>query len=279
MLACAITATALVPTAVDAATTGVVWTADATKPMSSEWASYTEAGGNGTYTQAVSSTARIRQGLFNGRRSYAVTVRAGDRDRYTSTAQRTELGQGNPGRTMADGVDRKMYNGQERWIAEQIFIPGNAPTGNRSYQFYGLNQFKVDGSGGPPAGLSFEDNRFVVDRANSKTYGSTGQTDLWTSDSVIARNAWVKVLFHIKWSTGSDGFIEAFGDLKDGKGYRQLMRRYSGWTLKYGSNGRPGVLHSRAGIYRRAINTDTTIYFAGYNVATTRAAAEAAAGF
>jgi hypothetical protein len=262
-----------------AAAAGVVWTAPATRPMGEEWASYTEAGGNGTPTGASTSTARIHEGVFHGKPAYAMTVLAGDHDRYTTTAQRTELGQGNPGKAMPDGVDRRMYNGQDRWIAQQIFIPADAPTGNRSYGFYGLFQLKIDGSGGPAVGLSFEDGRFVIDRASSQGYGSTGQTDLWASSTVIPRNTWVKVLLHVKLSTGSDGILEAFGDLGDGQGYRQLMPTYRGWTLKYGSDGRPGVAHARMGIYRRAISQDTTIYFAGFNVSANRAAAEYAAGF
>jgi hypothetical protein len=57
------------------------------------------------------------------------------------------------------------------------------------------------------------------------------------------------------------------------------MPRYTGWTLKYGADDRPGVVQGRFGIYRRAINKTTTIYFSGYNAATTRRAAEARGGF
>ncbi len=167
-----------------------------------------------------------------------------------------------------------MRAGEERWIAEQIWIPSAAPTGDRGYQFYVLNQFKVDGLGGPAAGLSFEDDRLIVDRANSQEYGSTGQSDLWSSP-VVRRGSWLKLIWHVRWSLEADGFIELFGDLGEGLGRRQLMPRHRGWTLKYGADGGPGVVHSRIGIYRRAIDMDTTIYFADYSVFASRVAAEA----
>jgi hypothetical protein len=245
-------------------------------PLHKAWASYIERGAGGRVTTSMSAPARIRHVTLDGERAYALTIRASDRDRYTPTAQRTELAQGNPSKPFADG-DRKMRAGEERWITEQIWIPAAAPTGDTGYGFYALNQFKVDGSGGPAAGMSFENDRLIVDRASSRAYGSTGQTDLWSSP-VVRREHWLKLIWHVRWSLGNWGLIELFGDLGDGLGYRQLMPRYNGWTLKYGIDGAPGVVHPRIGIYRRAIDEDTTIYFARYSVATSRTAAEAAVG-
>jgi len=242
-------------------------------PLHEEWASYIEAGKRGQITTPTSAPSRIRRVFLAGRHAYAITVRAGDRDAQNSTAQRTELAQGNPSKAFADG-DRRMRASEERWIAERIWIPASAPTGDRNYRFYGINQFKTDGSGGPAVGLSFEDDRLIVDRASAQDYGSTGQTDLWSSP-VVPRDRWLKLLWHIRWSTGSDGLIELFGDLADGRGYRQLMPRHSGWTLKYDASGNPGAVHPRIGIYRRAIDVDTTIFFADYSVGPSRTAAEA----
>ena len=63
------------------------------------------------------------------------------------------------------------------------------------------------------------------------------------------------------------------GDLADGQGFRQLKGLTPGWTLKYGATGAPVNVGARFGIYRLALAQDSTLYFDGFNVATTRAGA------
>jgi hypothetical protein len=226
---------------------------------------------------ATSRPSRIVQVTKDDRKAYRISVFARDRDRYTSDAQRTELGQGNPARPFGDGTgSRRMRAGDDRWVAEQILIPAGAPTGDQGNAFVVLNQFKIDGPGGPTAALSFEDNRLVVSRAASREPGDVDQVDLGRS-AVVPRDRWLRVVWHVRWSTASDGLIEVFTDFGHGDG-SQRIAGYRGWTLKQGATGRPALVHPRIGIYRRAVNRDTSIYFSGYAVATSRAGAELSAG-
>jgi hypothetical protein len=254
-----------------------LWTAGASRPLVDEWASYTEAGRSGAEITSASRPSRISDVSHEGRRAYQVRVLAHDRDLYTNNAQRTELGQGNPSRTFADGTGlRKMAAGDERWIAEAISIPRGAPTGDSGYGFFVVTQFKLDGPGGPAAALSFENDRLVVSRAESRASSSADQIDIGETPAV-PRDRWLHVLWHVRWSSSGDGLIDAFADI-DGKGWRRIAH-YRGWTLKESSTGRSALVHPRIGIYRRTIRHDTTVYFSGFDVATTRDAAEADAGF
>ena len=166
-------------------------------------------------TSATAKPSRIHEVTVAGERAYSMTVRAADRDRYTTTAQRTELAQGNPSKVFAEG-DRKMRAGEERWIAERICIPATAPTGDTSYGFYALNQFKVDGLGGPAASLRFEEDRLIVDRA--KLADVRKRRANW----ICGARRWFGAAAGSRSSGTSggryraDGFIELFGDLRGG---------------------------------------------------------------
>jgi hypothetical protein len=254
----------------------VLWRAGASRPLIDEWASFTEAGRRGATISSTSRPSRISQVTKKGRRAYKFTVLAGDRDHYTTNAQRTELGQGNPSRDFSDGTGgRQMRAGQERWVAERILIPRGAPTGDSGDGFFVVNQFKMAGPGGPAVALSFEENRLVVSRAEKRVRTSAGSMDLGRTP-VVPRDRWVSILWHIRWSQAGDGLIEFFADL-DGKGLRRFVR-YRGWTLKRPIPSQPLTVHPRIGIYRRTIRRDTSIYFSGFDVAKSRAGAASSAG-
>ncbi len=253
-----------------------LWTGDASRPLVDGWASYVEAGSSGTIITPVSRPARIKEVVQDRRKAFRMSVLATDRDRYTNDAQRTELGQGNPTRTFGDGTGRRqMSDGQERWVVERILIPGSVRTGGPGYDFFLVNQFKMDGPGGPAAALALEDDRLMVRRAASRAPDSVGHIDLGRT-AVVPRDRWVSIVWHVKWSSTPDGLIEVFAELGDGTGLRRIAG-YRGWTLKRAAPGQQPVVHSRIGIYRRAIPGSTTVYFSGYAVATSRAAAEESA--
>jgi Polysaccharide lyase len=250
------------------------WNGGASRPLVDEWASYTEAGRPGVAIDPDSRPSRITQVVKDGRRAYRLRVLGRDRDRFTSDSQRTELAQGNPARTFADGTgDRKMRAGDDRWVAERILIPKGVVSGARGYSFFVLNQFKLDGPGGPAAALSFEDERLVVSRAGSRAAWSAQQRTLG-STGIVPRDRWVGVVWHVRWSRSDDGLIEVFIDAGDG--FERIVR-YGGWTLKRKATAGPAAIHPRIGIYRRAIRRNTSVYIAGFNVATSRSAAQAAA--
>ena len=195
-----------------------------------------------------------------------MTVRASDRDYYTSGAKRTEVGQNNSARTMADGVDRQMHQGQDRWIGLQVLIPANYPTAT----WNAIVQLKGEGTGNGPIGIYFENGKLALKKSTTQAYGSTTAFKVWESPTATARDVGVKLLVHVKWSTGGDGAYELLGDLADGQGFRQLKALTTGWTLKYGSSGAPVNVGARFGIYRSALAQDTTAYFDGFNVSSTR---------
>jgi hypothetical protein len=252
------------------------WNGGASRPLVDEWASYTEAGRPGAAITPDARPTRITQVIKDGRGAYRFTVLARDRDRFTSDAQRTELAQGNPARTFADGTgSRNMRPGDDRWVAERILIPAAVVTGTRGYFFFTLNQFKLDGPGGPTAALGFEDNRLVVSRAASRASGTAQQQNLGSTD-VVPRDRWIKILWHVKWSRTDDGLIDVFTDL--GGGFQPIVR-YRGWTLKRRTTASPARVHPRIGIYRRAIRRNTRVFISDFNVATSRAKAQTGAGF
>ena len=254
----------------------VVWAGDAEHTLAAEWATgnafdINSGSATSTLNSAWANGTRVRQvtsPVAQGLRAYAMTVRASDRDAYTSSAQRTEIGQNNAARSFSDGIERQMLQGQERWIAVQLRIPADYPA---AASWNAVVQLKCEGSGNGPLSWGWANGKLRLSKSQSQTYGSVNDGPVWESPTTTVRDRWIKLLLHVKWSVNSDGFYEAFGDLADGQGFRQLKPPTSGWTLKYSSTGQPVRVGARFGIYRSAMAQDSTLYFDGFNVATTRA--------
>jgi hypothetical protein len=254
----------------------VVWAADGERTLASEWATgnafdVNDSNSAATTNSLWTSSTRVRRvtsPVAQGSTAYAMTVGGADRDAYTSTAQRTEIGQNNSPRTMSDGVERQMYAGQERWIAYSVRIPASYPT---VAAWCVINQNKGAGTGNGPLSVHFENGRLGLHKSQSQTYGSTNISPVWTAPSATIRDTWIKILLHVKWSLGSDGSYALYGDLTNSGTLSTLKSETSGWTLKYGSTGGPVSVGSRVGIYRRAQTSNDTMYFDGFNVAATRA--------
>jgi hypothetical protein len=263
------------------ASAATLWAGDAEHPLSAEWASgnaFDINAGRATSTLSTAwnaSTTRVRRvtsPVAQGRYAYAMTVRAADRDAYASTSQRTELGQNNVARTFRNGSgDRQMRQGEERWIAVQVRVPAGYPAG----RWTSLVQLKGQGSGNGPLAVLFERGKLRLKKSQNQTYGSTDFADVWVAPAATVRGRWIKLLVHVKWSTGPDGFYELFGDLADGRGFRQLKPLTAGWTLKFAANGGPVAVGARFGVYRSAVAMDSTLYFDGFTVAARRADAKA----
>ena len=261
--------------ALAAAPASPIWSANASRTTKEEWAignAYDVNWGAGTFMNAASwaDSTRIVQTTASGSlgRAYRVTVKAADRDKYTSSAQRTEMGQGQAGSwyTLLDGSDRKMYAGQDRWIAIRLLIPASYVSGS----WNSITQFKGEGIGNGPFGLDFENGKLILSKSRSQAYGSTRDADVWVARNRTRRGRWLEILVHVKWSMGSDGFYELFGDLKDGRGFRQLKPLTLGWTLKRGSDGKPVAVGLRAGIYRQAVARASSIFYDSVVVAASR---------
>ncbi len=163
--------------ALAAAPASPIWSANASRTTKEEWAignAYDVNWGAGTFMNAAkwADSTRIVQTTASGSlgRAYRVTVKAADRDKYTSSAQRTEMGQGQAGSWYAlpDGSDRKMHAGQDRWIAIRLRIPASYVSGS----WNSITQFKGEGIGNGPFGLDFENGKLTLSKSRSQAYGS-----------------------------------------------------------------------------------------------------------
>jgi polysaccharide lyase-like protein len=254
----------------------VLWKADAESALSNAWAAgnaFDVLSGQGTFTTnaAWSTTTRVTRvtsPVAQGTMAYAMTVVSSDHDFYTTNAQRTEVGQGNPSRTMPTGGDRQFRQGDDMWVAWQLQVPASYPIPTSWVTF---TQFKGAGTGNGPFGIYFDGNKLSLGKSQDQTYGNVNIASVWSSPTTTVRDQWIKLLLHVKWSTGSDGSYELWGDLKDGLGFRRLKALTSGWTLKFDpSNLSPVIVHARIGIYRAAVATTSTVYYDGFNASTTR---------
>lgn len=252
----------------------VVWTADAERHISEEWASISthnqDPGGNkvaktneraGVFVWPDSRFQRLT-GAAQGTYAYKAEVRDGD----SSYGERAEVGMGND--TRSDMTDRLFSEGQERWISWQTKLGSNYPISNSRWQV--VAQWKQLGSLGSPA-LSMEAKS---GRWEFKNHSSAGNRTWALGPAALER--WTKFTLRVKFSpSSSTGFVELFGDLGDGKGMRQLVARTNVATMKT-DGGRTVQSHARLGIYRDpSISGTANAWYDGYTVATTRSAAEA----
>jgi len=248
-------AVAVVPA--QAASASVLWTADAEHPVNKEWANVAAEAGRVT---------RVTSPVAQGGYAYSIELRPGDNP--GGYGERAELGMGNP---TAAGFP--LFNeGDERWIAFQVYLPDDYPINFRSWDC--IMQLKQLGSLGTPA-LSMGVERGAFTLKNSATnHEDSQQTPIkWSGPAVADR--WVSFVLHVKFSpSDSVGFVELFGDL-DGTGIKPLMGKTFMHTMKT-ENGVAVPSQSRIGQYRdsEAGAGVSHIYFDGYTIATDRASAE-----
>jgi hypothetical protein len=253
---------------------GVVWKADAERNASAEWAS-SRADPPGPQPcpdstapdRAAPKIRRVASPVAQGRYAYAITVAPGD----DCHGERAELAQGNPSRP---GFENRVFrDGDERWIAFQVRLGSDFDIRDVAWRV--IAQFHEPGGDyGPPAlSLDVQDGEFELFRAD-RNVPSDDTVELWHAPAPKGR--WVRFLLHVRFSPDPDtGFVELYGNPAGG-GVRQLLRVPRTFTMRKDANGQGVPLHARIGIYRDPnghFGTET-VYFDGYTVATTRAAAE-----
>jgi hypothetical protein len=250
------------------------WTVSNDRNMGQDWSSITgDPTLNSGQVTVIGTTVASRSPRFTyvtnpapitGSRTLQITAFSADRDYYTTSAQRSELGHD---RTFGEAPTvRTFTQGMDVWWAYSIYVPSTYPTVSNWCTF---QQNKVIASGNGPFSLYFESGRFKWNQSASQSYGSTNISTVWTDNRTggTARNVWHKWLLHAKWSTGSDGFIEVFGDVNDGQGFRTIVPRINRWTLKLYSDGGPATVEVRSGVYRQALSRDDSMYFGRYAAA------------
>jgi hypothetical protein len=236
----------------------VVWRADAERPLSQEWANFSCADAS-RITQVASPSAQ-------GNAAYRVDLHDGDR----SYGERCELGMGSPTRAGFPVFSE----GEESWIGYQVYIPAGFPSDGWKYNV--ITQFKnVNDLCAPALSVHVEQGQLLL--FHSADNGSScGGDSVWSAPMHYGR--WIKLLFHIQWSSDpAKGSVELFGDM-DGSGITQLMPRTPMFTMKMDPSGATLPVGARLGIYRdTAIAGDATAYFDGFTIATDRASAESVA--
>jgi hypothetical protein len=252
----------------------VVWKADAERPIAAEWAS------SSSIPEASApprpDPSRIGRSDFaaQGRASYRFELRAGD----GSYGARAELGQALPSR--AAFRNRWFRAGAERWIALQYWFPPDWP---RDATWQNVLQIKpvTAGGGGPDIGIDAGGGRLLF-YGNARTWGSTsggyrdGSGAGPGGSFALTRGRWIALTLHVVFSSrASEGMLEVFGDLRDGRGMRTLVPRRHRPTMKRLPGGATDPVHLRVGIYRDpAIRATGRLFVDGITVATTRRAAE-----
>jgi hypothetical protein len=236
----------------------VLWRADAERPLLQEWANF-----------SCADPGRVKQvsdPVAQGGSAYRVDLHDGD----DSFGERCELGMGSP---MRAGFP-VFKEGDERWIAYQVYIPAGFPSdGNR---YVDITQFKqVNDLCAPALSLHVENGEMLLFHS-ADNRSSCGGRPVWRAP--VAYGRWIKLLFHVEWSSDpARGSVELFGDI-DGGGLEELLPRSPMFTMKMDPAGNTLPVGARIGIYRdRAVAGDATAYFDGFTIATDRASAEAGA--
>jgi Polysaccharide lyase len=253
--------------ATSAAADAMFWTGGAERAMGQEWASAATGDAcNVTPSDGLTSRIqRVRSPVVQGRYAYRFEVQDGD----NCYGPRAELADASS--------NRLMRAGQERWISMQAYFPNNyqldAPANYRT----GLMQLKQIGTYGqyPAITVSNGSGYLCIYLDSTATFSNQhcgwGYYDLGRP----AKNAWVQLTFHILFEGDNTGFVEVYGNLHDGQGYRQLISLPHVQTLMDdGSTPLPSLV--RLGIYRSPMVHGTEdLDVDGFTVATDRASAEA----
>lgn len=267
----------------------IVWKADASAPMEAEWSSL------GTHTECAVVTM---PGQTSQRFSQVAETNPSPTGRFyrgnilnadNCYNSRAELGQGNPVKTFTDGTgDRIFREGEDRWISFAHRLAPNYPINNTKWAL--LHQWKQTATYGGPYG-----NPILSMNAYNGKYRMwgpgyselneqnppTGQFGSWGVDFAMnpSLDSWHLFTMHVKWSPDpSKGYVELFGNLSDGKGWRTLITGRNVATMKIndeGGSGEPIPTYARTGIYRNETYIDNTyLDISGYTVGTTRSTTE-----
>lgn len=209
--------------------------------------------GSGTRGSHVITTERARTGA----RSMKITLPASTSG---GTIGRYQLVAGMPLGT----------NGQDRWYGYSLSLGNDWDLGqildSRSY-FLGGTGFRYTGTpaNGPGSNLDATVVNGAAQWLTGTNLASTVGSD-HVGEAVLGRvtvNQWSDFVFHMKWSTGSDGLREVW---RDGV----LVGRYSGPTLGLNS-----TFEHRIGLYQgTAVNQTRTMYVDNHRVGTSYAAVD-----
>jgi hypothetical protein len=249
-----------------------VWNAGAEKQMDQEWAELSTADHCAVRTYpGITDTriSRVTSPVAVGSYAYRVHLQDGD----NCYNERAELGQGNP--TRSDMLDRHFLPGQERWISFYVRPGADVPLSPGTWQV--LAQIKqLGGLGSPIMELDIDNNQWLFRRTTNDPDNQFPSGFQRTFSLGTARaGVWAHFLVHVYFSSDpSVGYVQIDCDVADGQGMHTCLPFTRMATMKL-NNGQTVDDHARLGLYRDpAISGDSTVFYDGYTVATSREAAE-----
>jgi hypothetical protein len=240
-----------------------VWRGDGSRSLNEQWASVSDQSHCGVRTTAgMFPDGRIgveRTGIAaTSSKGYAVHFQLYPGDNCYSG--RSELTQRrSPGRGL-------FYPGKESWVADEVLFAPDFPLYNAKDNGGTLMQFHDSRTGASTVALSVnKGGKFVV-------WGEylPGHSQVFYTG--VVASVWYKVVFRIRWSEAASGLVQLFMGVGHKKPTLRLEDR-NVKTLRVGEV--PGF--ATEGYYAATNRTETPhsdSYIAGYNEATTRAAAE-----
>ncbi|MBO9531410.1 MAG: polysaccharide lyase [Solirubrobacteraceae bacterium] len=191
-------------------------------------------------------------------------VRPGDKT-YTGSyvAERAEVMGRTPNGGMNSGNPWPDPAGSTRWYRLRLSLPSGFETPSDS-RWVEMTQWKGRDGSVPPIGLLAQKGRFVLKVKRSD--------DLAVADlGPVSTGTWVTIVIGIKWSAGSDGWVEAY---RDGRTY---IPRTSAPTMET-INGATDPIYLKQGVYRGSGWKSTHIaYFSDTLIGTTRADVDSSA--
>ena len=155
--------------------------------------------------------------------------------------------------------------------ATRSTLPADFPSDGNKY--VDITQFKQTNDLCAPALSVHVENGQLLLFHSADNRSSCGGNAVWRAPMAYGR--WVKLLFHVTWSSDPErGSVELLADL-DGSGLQQVLPPTQMFTMKMDPAGATLPVGARLGIYRdRTIAGDATAYFDGFTIATDRASAE-----
>jgi len=147
--------------------------------------------------------------------------------------------------------------GDERYYAFSALIPEDFRTGAEN--FFILAQWHGNDSDLPPLAVHYHDGEVVLK-------GNRKRGEIWRGG--VEKGKWFDLVFHIRWSSGEDGLLEAW---KDGKKIVALRGKTCNGEEVENFKG-PNIFVKFGGYRGRDVDIVQTVYLDEYRIGTNYAA-------
>jgi Polysaccharide lyase len=173
----------------------------------------------------------------------------------------------------------KFNEGDNVWQAFQVYLPSAINGTDYSYWISTTQTSKPYCGGAPRGQLTQAQGKWMFMEGETPAYnadlGSTGA--IFLTDLPVVSDRWVKFSIHTYYNVDmTKGFVELYGDLQDGRGFRLLMPKTYGATNGYCADGSVAHPMVRLGLYAHPSfpNIHFVEYIDGMTVSDSRDAAE-----